>query len=120
MVLGDESTNLSESYDASNALYRVTSDLIYPLEAEMYGGLRALKEPPDTGRLWWNGAKVKVEYFLDLFPSVNMTFDLTEKTLPALPMANINKPEFREIAPSSIIFRGKATYYGIPGWSMPI
>jgi len=54
--------------------------------------------------------------FADLFTSLNMTYNVTEKSLVRFAYGRtINRPEFREIAPYTYYnFEEKATYYGNP------
>jgi hypothetical protein len=112
----DESTNLSDSYDASNSLYAGYIGLNIPLgKLKVYGGLRAEKNIQILEGYDDSGNKVKVDHnLLDLFPSLNMTFDLTDKALVRFAYGRtINRPEFREVAPFVYYnFEEKATYYG--------
>ena len=90
----DESTNLSDSYDASNALYAGYIGLNIPVgKLKIYGGLRAEKNRQVLEGYDDNGAKVKVDNnFLDFFPSVNTTFDVTGKTLVRFAYGRTSEP----------------------------
>lgn len=115
-IKADESTNLSDSYDASNALYAGYLGLSIPIRnLKIYGGLRAEQNRQVLEGYDDNGARVKVDNnFLDFFPSVNTTFDVTARTLVRFAYGRtVNRPEFREIAPFVYYnFEEKATYYG--------
>ncbi len=112
----DESTNLSDSYDASNKLYAGYAGLNLPFgKLRVYAGLRVEKNIQQLNGFDQNGDSVAVDNdYLDLFPSVNMTFNFTEKVLVRLAYGRtVNRPEFREIAPYTYYnFEEKATYYG--------
>jgi len=114
----DESTNLSDSYDANNQLYAAYAGINLPFrKLKIYTGLRIEKNRQSLNGFDENGAPVKVNNdFADLFPSLNMTYNLTEKALLRFAYGRtINRPEFREIAPYTYYnFEEKATYYGNP------
>jgi hypothetical protein len=112
----DESTNLSDSYHASKDLFAGYAGVNLPFgKLNVYGGMRAEKNRQILHGYDDNGAAVKVDNnHFDLFPSVNMTFNFTDKTLLRLAYGRtVNRPEFREIAPFVYYnFEEKATYYG--------
>lgn len=114
----DESTNLSDSYDASNRLYAAYAGINLPFgKLKIYTGLRLEKNRQSLDGFDENGSTVEVNNdYTDLFPSLNMTYNITEKTLARFAYGRtINRPEFREIAPYTYYnFEEKATYYGNP------
>ncbi len=114
----DESTNLSDSYDASNTLFAGYAGISIPLDDfKVYGGIRVEQNRQMLDGFDQNGAPVHVDNnIFDLFPSVNMTYSFTEKSLVRAAYGKtINRPEFREIAPFVYYnFEEKATYYGNP------
>jgi outer membrane cobalamin receptor len=114
----DESTNLSDSYDASNALYAGYVGINLPFrKLKVYGGVRAEKNRQILDGFDQNSNPVKVDNnYFDFFPSVNMSYNITERTLLRGAYGRtINRPEFREIAPFVFYnFEEKATYYGNP------
>jgi len=114
----DESTNLSDSYNASNTLFAGYAGINIPLgNFKIYGGIRAEQNRQMLNGFDQNGAPVHVDNnIFDLFPSVNMTYNFTDRTLVRAAYGRtINRPEFREIAPFVYYnFEEKATYYGNP------
>jgi hypothetical protein len=114
----DESTNLSDSYDASNRLYAAYAGIHLPVnKLKIYAGLRIERNMQMLDGFDENGAPVKVDNdFADLFPSLNMAFNFTDRSLVRFAYGRtINRPEFREIAPYTYYnFEEKATYYGNP------
>jgi hypothetical protein len=85
----------------------------------IYGGLRLEKNElilygPDKDREFAVQAKRDT---LNLFPSVNITFNLNSKNLIRLAYGmTINRPEFREVAPFAFYnFKENVTIYGNPG-----
>ena len=114
----DESTNLSDSYNASNELYAAYAGFKLPLnKLKVYAGVRMEKNIQMLNGFDENGDSVSVNNDqLDFFPSVNMTYNITERILiRAAYGRSVNRPEFREIAPYTYYnFEEKATYYGNP------
>jgi TonB-dependent receptor len=98
----DEQTNVANSYDASNLLSAGYLAINLPIGSlNIYGGVRA-----EYNRLTLNGfynasSPVRVdEPTFNLFPSLNASYNLTEKSLVRLAYARtINRPEFREVSP---------------------
>jgi outer membrane receptor for ferrienterochelin and colicin len=113
-----ESTNLQDSYDANNTLYAGYIGINIPVNKfKVYGGLRVEKNRQVLNSFHDNGSPWVIDNDLfDLFPSVNMSFDITSKSLIRFAYGRtINRPEFREIAPFVFYnFEEKATYYGNP------
>lgn len=103
-VLLEENTNKSDSYTANSALYAGYLGLNMPLGSQwkVYAGVRL-----ESHQLTLNGYEsdgtdpVEVDRSsLEIFPSVNATFNLNEQNLIRLAYGkSINRPEFREIAP---------------------
>jgi hypothetical protein len=114
----DESTNPSDSYDASNILYAGYVGLNIPVgKLKLYSGVRVEKNRQILNGFDENGAPLKVDNNrFDVFPSLNLTFNFTGRTLiRAAYGLTVNRPEFREIAPFVYYnFEEKATYYGNP------
>ncbi|MBN1415239.1 MAG: TonB-dependent receptor [Bacteroidales bacterium] len=114
----DESTNLSDSYDASNKLYAAYAGLNLPFnKLKIYSGVRMEKNIQQLNGFDENGDSVAVDNNqLDFFPSVNITYKITKRiAVRAAYGRSINRPEFREIAPYTYYnFEEKATYYGNP------
>lgn len=97
-----EETNVANNYQAQNLLTAGYAQFTLPLgKVNLTAGLRA-----EYNRLMLQGyynasSPVDVdEPEFDLFPSVNSSYNLNEKTLLRLAYSrSINRPEFREIAP---------------------
>jgi outer membrane receptor for ferrienterochelin and colicin len=110
----DESTNLEDSYDATNNLYAAYLGVSLPFQKlKVYTGVRVEK----NRQYIKNKVPEEVENdYIDFFPSVNLTYNLTSKSLiRAAYGRTVNRPEFREIAPSAYYnFEEKATIYGNP------
>lgn len=100
----DEQTNVANSYDASNMLSASYLAINLPIGSlNVYGGVRA-----EYNRLTLNGfynasSAVRVdEPTFNLFPSINTSYNITEKSLVRFAYARtINRPEFREVSPLS-------------------
>lgn len=114
----DEQTNVANSYDANNLLSAGYLSINLPVGSlNIYGGLRA-----EYNRLTLNGfynasSPVRIdEPTFNLFPSINTSYNLTEKSLVRLAYARtINRPEFREVSPSIYYdFTEKNTVRGNP------
>lgn len=109
----DESTNLLDSYEASNDLYAGYFGINIPLrKIKVYAGVRYesnIQKLSSGDILVDNGLQ-------DFFPSVNATYNVTEKSLIRLAYGRtINRPEFREIAPFTYYsFEEKASISGNP------
>ncbi len=112
----DEATNLQDSYDASNSLLAGYLGINIPVNKfKIYGGLRVEKNRQIVNGFNDDGSPLVVDNdYLDLFPSVNMSYDITSKSLVRFAYGRtVNRPEFREIAPFVFYnFEEKATYYG--------
>lgn len=114
----DESTNLSDSYNARNRLYAAYLGLNIPLpRIKVYAGFRIEKNIQTLHGHNETGIKVTVDNnFVDIFPSLNIVYQHSDKSLTRLAYGRtVNRPEFREIAPYTYYnFEEKATYYGNP------
>ncbi|MFA5328864.1 MAG: TonB-dependent receptor [Prolixibacteraceae bacterium] len=114
----DESTDLKDSYSASNRLAAGYIGLKFPIlkALNLNGGLRIEKNDQildghdESGEVHVNNNHV------DFFPSMNFTYNFTEELLLRLAYGKtVNRPEFREISPFSFYnFEEKATIYGNP------
>lgn len=101
IIIGEE-TNVANNYQAQNLLTAGYAQFTLPMgKINLTAGLRA-----EYNRLMLQGyynasSPVDVdEPELDLFPSVNNSYNLNERTLLRLAYSrSINRPEFREIAP---------------------
>jgi len=115
----DESTNKSDSYEAWNETYAAYTGLLIPLfnKIKIYAGIRYENTAQNLSGYLETGDSIVVKnIFKDLFPSVNLTFNLTENTLLRLAYGKtLNRPEFREISPFSFFdFDENASIYGNP------
>jgi TonB-dependent receptor len=103
-VLLKENTNKADSYDASSANMAGYVGLNMPIgsKIKVYAGVRA-----ESNTLILNGYESDGtdpvhlnRTALDLFPSVNATYNLSDEHLIRLAYGkSINRPEFREVAP---------------------
>jgi hypothetical protein len=84
----------------------------------VYGGLRV-----ESNKMVLSGPNQNREFVtqtttdtINLFPSINITFNINEKNLIRLAYGRtINRPEFREVAPFSFYnFKENVTIYGNP------
>jgi TonB-dependent receptor len=99
-----EQTDVANKYNAANLLSAGYVSLNLPLGAlNIYGGVRA-----EYNRLTLDGYRdVNTPVAIDvptfnLFPSVNISYNLTQKSLLRFAYAStINRPEFREVSPLS-------------------
>ena len=98
----DEQTNVANTYDAQNLLTAGYVALNVPVgKLNVYGGVRA-----EYNRLTLHGyfdANTPVQInnpSVNLFPSINTSYNLTEKSLLRIAYAGtVNRPEFREVSP---------------------
>jgi len=97
-----EETNLANTYNAQNLLTAGYAALNLPIgNLNVYGGVRA-----EYNLLTLNGyidanTPVKINNpTVNLFPSINTSYNLSEKSLLRIAYAStINRPEFREVSP---------------------
>lgn len=112
----DESTNPSDPYTASNQLYAAYTGINIPIgKLKVYAGLRVERNIQRLEGLQDNRLSYRVDNdFTDLFPSLNMTINLNERSLVRFAYGRtINRPEFREISLQSYYdFEEKAMIYG--------
>jgi hypothetical protein len=115
----DESTDLSDSYNAGNNLYAAYAGINIPFRnLKLYAGLRLEKNIQTLEGCYRSGVPISIDNdFTDFFPSMNLAYDLTDKSLLRFAYGRtINRPEFREISPYTYYdFEEKATIYGKPG-----
>jgi outer membrane receptor protein involved in Fe transport len=108
----------SYRYEVSNVLLAGYLSVKLPVTRflSIYGGLRLEKNTMDL-----SGPNAMGEYIskvsrdtLNLFPSVNVTFNLNDKNLIRIAYGRtVNRPEFREIAPFSFYnFQENVVVYG--------
>jgi len=114
----DEKTNLSDSYEAKNDLLAAYIALKLPITAllNVYTGIRLEKNKQVLSGFSnkTNKAVEIVNDSIDFFPSVNISYTFTEKSLLRFAYGmTINRPEFREISPYSYYdFELKSSVYG--------
>lgn len=100
-----ENSNKSDSYDAKNQLIAGYLGLNLPVTSKinLYGGVRAENNEQKLNSYKQDQPDVAIHVNnkkLDFFPSANMSFNFTQKTLVRLAyFQSVNRPEFREIAP---------------------
>ena len=115
-----EVTALSDSYTASNNQVAGYLSTRVPVSEKIniYAGLR-IEKNRQTLSSYKQASTVRVDVDRDtinLFPSANLTFNFTEKSLVRFAYGmTINRPEFREIAPFYYVdFEMNAGIYGAP------
>jgi TonB-dependent receptor len=114
----DESTNLSDSYEANNLLHAGFLSFKLPVfeKIMIYTGVRFEQNNQHLkGYQVGTGDTVNVRNdIFDIFPSVNVTYNFNTKSLIRVAYGKtVNRPEFREISPFAFYnFEDKATYYG--------
>jgi len=115
-----EATDRSDMYKIDHTLYAGYLAVKIPIGkvVSVYGGLRIEKDEiilsgPDMNREFATQEKRDT---LNYFPSLNITFNITEKHLVRLAFGQtINRPEFREFAPTAFYdFKDNVTVYGNP------
>ena len=116
-----ETTNPSDSYTAYNNQIAGFITLKLPLGSRftIYGGARVEKNRQHLDSYSSDLSSKSIQYDADktnIFPSVNLSYDLTETSLLRLAYGKtINRPEFRETAPFNFyIFQENASYIGNP------
>jgi outer membrane receptor for ferrienterochelin and colicin len=102
-VVLKESTNKSDSYNANSFITAAYAGANLPFgKINVYMGVRAENNWTQLNGYESDGLKpVEVnEIKLDIFPSLNVSYNLNDKNLLRLAYgSSINRPEFREIAP---------------------
>jgi len=113
-----DETNIANKYDAQNLLTAGYAALNLPIgKLNVYGGVRA-----EYNLLTLNGyidanTPLNRNYpTVNLFPSINTSYNLSEKSLLRIAYAStINRPEFREVSPLVYYdFTDKVTITGNP------
>jgi hypothetical protein len=111
-----ESSNPSDIYTASNKLYAAYAAINLPMEKlKIYAGVRVERNVQFLEGFRDNNVPYTVDNdFTDFFPSLNMSYNLTEKSLIRFAYGRtINRPEFREISLQSYYdFEERASIYG--------
>jgi len=115
----DEQTNPNDSYDASNTLLAGYLSANYALgkKFNVIAGVRAEQNSQKLNSADLVGKAINYDNTrLDLLPSMNLTYNFTEKSLLRLAYGKtLNRPEFRELAPFSFYdFVNNRTVSGNP------
>jgi outer membrane receptor protein involved in Fe transport len=115
----DEQTNPNDSYDASNTLLAGYLSANYALgkKFNVIAGIRAEHNSQKLNSADLVGKPINYDNTrLDLLPSLNITYNFTEKSLLRLAYGKtLNRPEFRELAPFSFYdFVNNRTVSGNP------
>jgi outer membrane receptor for ferrienterochelin and colicin len=101
----DEQTNPNDSYSASNVLTAayLQAGLALGSKVNVVAGVRAENNSQKLDSYDLIGKPLKYDNtVLNILPSVNMTYNFSEKSLLRLAYGQtINRPEFREVAPFS-------------------
>jgi len=101
----DEQTNPNDSYKATNNLFAayVSANFALGKKFNIIAGLRGEQNTQKLNSFDQLGKLINYNNSrLDLLPSVNFTYNFTEKTLLRLAYGQtLNRPEFRELAPFS-------------------
>jgi outer membrane receptor protein involved in Fe transport len=101
----DEQTNPNDSYKATNNLFAayVSANFALGKKFNVIAGLRGEQNAQKLNSFDQLGKLINYNNSrLDLLPSVNFTYNFTEKTLLRLAYGQtLNRPEFRELAPFS-------------------
>jgi outer membrane receptor protein involved in Fe transport len=111
-----ESTNKSDSYDASNKLLAYYGSLSIPLgKVNIAGGVRIENNSQHLNSAQFNGTIINQTVDVTrVLPSANVSYSFNEKMLVRATYGQtLNRPEFREIAPFgfydfeyNFVFRG--------------
>ncbi len=115
----DEQTNPNDSYNASNNLLAVYASVNYALGKKFnaIAGVRAEQNSQKLNSADLVGKPINYDNTrLDLLPSMNLTYNFSEKALLRLAYGKtLNRPEFRELAPFSFYdFVNNRTVSGNP------
>jgi outer membrane receptor protein involved in Fe transport len=101
----DEQTNPNDSYEASNNLFAayLSANFAVSKKFNIIAGLRGEQNAQKLNSFDQLGNVIKYDNSrLDLLPSLNFTYNFTEKSLLRLAYGKtLNRPEFRELAPFS-------------------
>jgi outer membrane receptor protein involved in Fe transport len=101
----DEQTNPNDSYTATNVLMAAYAQagLALGSKVNVVAGVRAENNSQKLDSYDLIGKPLKYDNpVLNILPSVNLTYNFTEKSLLRLAYGQtINRPEFREVAPFS-------------------
>lgn len=112
----DESTDPTDSYTANNELFAGYAAINMPIgKFRLHTGVRVENNNQTLKSMDRTGADFNISNnYLDFFPSANLTYNLSEKSLVRFAYGRtINRPEFREISLQAYYdFEEKATIYG--------
>lgn len=114
-----EGTNPSDRYTAANTLMAgyIGTTVKWTKLFTLSGGIRMEYNRQELTGATYGGQPVRVDNPLtSVLPSVNATWNITEKTLVRVAWSNtVNRPEFRELAPFSFYdFSTNNVLYGNP------
>ncbi len=102
--LGD-GTNPSDHYTAANTLLAgyVSGSFVFNKKVNVSGGARVEQNRQELTSGTYTNGKVRVDNaVLSVLPSINASYNLTERSLVRIAAAQaVNRPEFRELAPFS-------------------
>lgn len=115
----DEQTNPNDSYNATNNLFAAYVSANYALGKKFNAivGVRAEQNSQKLNSADLVGKAINYDNTrLDVLPSMNLTYNFTEKSLLRLAYGKtLNRPEFRELAPFSFYdFVNNRTVSGNP------
>ncbi|MDT8886070.1 TonB-dependent receptor [Aquirufa regiilacus] len=115
----DEQTNPNDSYNATNNLFAAYVSANYALGKKFNAivGVRAEQNSQKLNSADLVGKAINYDNTrLDVLPSLNLTYNFTEKSLLRLAYGKtLNRPEFRELAPFSFYdFVNNRTVSGNP------
>jgi TonB-dependent receptor len=117
----NERTSPRDKYDARNDLLAAYLTLNIPVGARLniYGGVRMEANTASLTNFYGGPQIDSIDINIDtvnFFPSVNISYDLSEKTKLRLAYGmTINRPEFREMSPFAFNdFENSAQMYGNP------
>lgn len=115
----DEQTNPNDSYTSKNTLIAGYGLINVPFTKKLNAivGVRVENNRQQMNSAYLGGAAAKVDNKItSVFPSANLTYNFTEKTLlRAAYGVTVNRPEFRELAPFSFFdFDFNVVYEGNP------
>lgn len=114
----DEQTNVANKYQARNLLTAGYVAMNVPIgKLNIYGGVRAEYNVMTLDGYFDVNSPVHINNpTVNLFPSINASYNLSEKSLIRLAYAStINRPEFREVSPLVYYdFTEKTTVTGNP------
>lgn len=118
VIVPDEQTNVANKYRAQNLLAAGYLALNVPVgKINVYGGVRTEYNVLTLDGYFDVNTPVHINNpTVNLFPSINISYNLSEKSLVRLAYAStVNRPEFREVSPLVYYdFTEKTTITGNP------